>query len=79
MDQQYCHVSGGLVFGRAGWRDAIFRSEMPLALEAIRYGDRTLFPANSRLDRAPILIHFQASQPATTKLNHGAFLLTGTR
>jgi hypothetical protein len=26
----YCHVSGGLVFGSAGWRYAIFRRELPL-------------------------------------------------
>ena len=63
----YCHVSGGLVFGRAGWRDAIFRSEMPLVLEAIRYDDGTLFVANPRLDHAPILVHFQASQPRYNK------------
>ncbi len=63
----YCHVSGGLVFGRAGWRDAIFRSEMPLVLEAIRYGDRTLFAANPRLDQAPALVHFQSSQPSYNK------------
>ena len=63
----YCHVSGGLVFGRAGWRDAIFRSEMPLVLEAIRYGDRALFAANPRLDDAPVFVHFQASQPRYNK------------
>lgn len=58
----YCHVSGGLVFGRAGWRDAIFRSEMPLVLEALRYGDRALFAANPKLDQAPVFVHFQSSQ-----------------
>jgi len=63
----YCHVSGGLVFGRAGWRDAIFRSEMPLVLEAIRYGDITLFAANPRLDHAPALVHFQASKSRYNK------------
>ena len=63
----YCHVSGGLVFGRASWRDAIFRSEMPLVLEAIRYGDRTLFATNPRLDHAPALVHFQSSQPRYNK------------
>jgi len=59
----YCHVSGGLVFGRAGWRDAIFRTEMALVLEAVRWGDRALFAANPELDHAPIWVHFQASQP----------------
>lgn len=63
----YCHVSGGLVFGRVGWRDAIFRSEMPLVLEAIRYGDITLFAANPRLDHAPALVHFQASKSRYNK------------
>ena len=56
----YCHVSGGLVFGTAGWRDAIFRRELPLVLEAFRHGDRQLFESHPELDRAPIDIHFQS-------------------
>lgn len=63
----YCHVSGGFVFGRAGWREAIFRKEMPLVLEVIRYGDRRLFAVNPRLDNAPILVHFRASKPRYNK------------
>jgi hypothetical protein len=58
----YCHVSGGLVFGTAGWRYAIFRRELPLVLEAFRYGDRDLFAAHPELDGAPIRIHFSARQ-----------------
>lgn len=58
----YCHVSGGFVFGRAKWREGIFRTEMPLVLEAIRYGDRTLFEVNKKLDNSPILVHFQTSK-----------------
>ncbi len=54
----HCHVSGGLVFGTAGWRYAIFRQELPLVLEALRYGDRLLFAACPTLDAAPILVHF---------------------
>lgn len=53
----YCHISGGIVFGRANWRESIFRSEMPLVLEAIRYGDRELFNAVLKLDNASILVH----------------------
>lgn len=64
----YCHVSGGLIFGGAGWRDSIFRSELPLVLEALRYGDRELFIANPELDRAPIWIHFQSSNPRYDKI-----------
>ncbi|MGD8399015.1 MAG: staygreen family protein, partial [Anaerolineae bacterium] len=32
----FCYVSGGLVLGTAGWRDGIFRHELPLVLEAFR-------------------------------------------
>jgi hypothetical protein len=64
----YCHVSGGLVFGRAGWRESIFRREMPLVLEAIRYGDRELFEANPKLDASPVFVHFQFAKPAHSKI-----------
>ncbi len=64
----YCHVSGGLVFGRAGWREAIFRREMPLVLEAIRYGDQQLFVSNVELDHVPIWVNFQASKNRYNKI-----------
>jgi hypothetical protein len=58
----YCHVSGGLVFGTAGWRYAIFQRELPLVLEAFRYGDRALFAAYPELDEALIRVHFRSSR-----------------
>jgi hypothetical protein len=58
----YCHVSGGLVLGTAGWRYAIFRHELPLVLEAFRHGDRRLFEVNPTLDQAPILVHFRSAR-----------------
>jgi len=58
----YCHVSGGFIVGRAKWREAIFRSEMPLVLEAIRYGDRSFFEANKKLDESSIFMHFKTSK-----------------
>ena len=58
----YCHVSGGLVFGPAGWRYSIFQHELPLVLEAFRHGDDALFAAHPELDEAPIEIHFRARQ-----------------
>jgi hypothetical protein len=58
----FCHVSGGLAFGMAGWRYAIFRRELPLVLEAFRHGDRALFAAHPALDGAPIRVHFRSSQ-----------------
>ena len=57
----YCHVSGGFVFGGARLRYHIFRAELPLALEAIRYGDREFFERNMELDNAPLYIHFQSA------------------
>jgi hypothetical protein len=58
----YCHVSGGLVLGTAGWRYAIFQHELPLVLEAFRYGDRALFAAHPELDKAPIRVQFRSSR-----------------
>jgi hypothetical protein len=56
----HCHISGGLVLGRAGWRDEIFRHELPLVLEALRYGDRTLYVAHPVLDDAPVIVHMHS-------------------
>lgn len=58
----HCHVSGGLVFGAAGWRFAIFRRELPLVLEVFRFGDRELFESEPTLDHALIWVHFHARQ-----------------
>jgi hypothetical protein len=58
----YCHLSGGVVLGPAGWRYAIFRRELPLVLEAIRLGDARLFEAHPELDQASIWVHFRAAQ-----------------
>lgn len=58
----YCHVSGGIVLGGAAWRLSIFKSEMPLVLEAIRYGDRDLFTEHPDLDNSPVIIHFKSSK-----------------
>ena len=57
----YCHVSGGFVLGTAKLRYNIFRSELPLALEALRYGDRVLFEQNPKLDNTPVVIHFRST------------------
>ncbi|MBN1318691.1 MAG: staygreen family protein [Anaerolineales bacterium] len=56
----YCHVSGGIAFGPAGWRYRIFQRELPLVLEALRYGDDALYAAFPNLDRAPIWVHFRS-------------------
>jgi hypothetical protein len=63
----YCHISGGFIIGTAKWRYNIFHSELQLVLEAIRYGDRTLFEKNAQLDNTPVLIHFQSSNSRFNK------------
>jgi hypothetical protein len=58
----HCHISGGLIVGSAGWRYNIFRSELPLVLEAIRYGDKALFEKNPEFDHIPVYIHFHSNK-----------------
>lgn len=43
------------------FRYNIFRRELPLALAAIRYADKTLFMQHSELDNAPIYIYFDST------------------
>jgi len=59
----YVYVDGQ--FGReaAAQRNAILRRELPLALEAIRYGDGRLFDAWPDLDNAPVWIYFDSTSP----------------
>jgi hypothetical protein len=54
----YVHVSGGIVFGFAGMRNAILHHHMPMVLEAIRYGDGEIFSQHPELDDAKIIVHF---------------------
>lgn len=58
----HCHISGGLVFGLAGWRYEIFQHHMPQVLQAFRYGDRRLFEARPDLDDTQVWLHFHAWQ-----------------
>lgn len=44
-------------------RDEVFRRELPLALTAIRYGDRFIFAAYPYLDYALIIVNFMSSYP----------------
>jgi hypothetical protein len=66
----YCHVSGGFVFGMAKWRYSIFRHELPLVLEAIRYGDRFLFTQNPQFDKIPVCVHFQSTDSRFNKVEN---------
>jgi hypothetical protein len=63
----HCHVSGGFVFGRAKWRYNIFCSELSLALEAIRFGDKAFFDHDPKLDKIPVLVHFKSTDSRFNK------------
>jgi len=66
----YCHVSGGFVFGTAKLREAVFRHELPLVLETVRFGDRNLFEKIPHLDNTPVLIHFQSTDNRFNKVEN---------
>lgn len=51
-------------------RNTIFRRELPLALEAIIYGDRELFIAHPQLDKYPIWIYFNSSDPTYNRFEY---------
>jgi len=58
----HCHVGGGIILGWAGLRDTIFRRELPLALEALRFGDHGLFDTHPKLNHALIRVSFHAKE-----------------
>lgn len=49
-------------------RNIIFKKEMPLALQAIRYADRELFQLNKSLDDIPIEIQFISQSEKYNKI-----------
>ena len=51
----------------AAKRNEIFRRELPLALSAIRYGDRFLFDLYPNLDHALIIVNFMSTYPQFAK------------
>lgn len=70
----HCHVSGGLTLGPAKMRLAIFKHEMPLVLEAVRYGDRRFFEVHPELEQAPVWVHFHARRPCHNTIERWGFL-----
>jgi hypothetical protein len=58
----YCHVSGGIVFGSAHWRNEILHHHMRMVLEALCYGDRELVTAHPELDQASVRVHFKSNR-----------------
>ncbi|WP_173918160.1 staygreen family protein [Halobacillus sp. Marseille-Q1614] len=48
-------------------RNYVFRRELPLALQAIRYGDREFFAAHPGFDTLPIIVYFISVSPQFNK------------
>lgn len=51
-------------------RNAVFIRELPLALEAIIYGDQELFKAHQGLITAPIFVQFNSIYPQFNRLEY---------
>ncbi len=66
----YVYVDGQFGPAVSATRDQIFRRELPLALEAIRYGDRAFFLAHTELDTAPIWIRFDSTNPQYNRFEY---------
>lgn len=75
LNDKYTLIINLLVDGQFGpriaaIRDRIFRRELPLALEAIRYGDREFFDAHPQLDYASIYVKFNSSIPEYNRIEY---------
>ena len=70
----YLYVDGQFSQGEASKRNSIFRRELPLALEAIRYGDRIFFNTHPGLNCSAIIVFFLSTIPQFNKIeNWGSF------
>ncbi|WP_160691113.1 staygreen family protein [Clostridium sp. C2-6-12] len=70
----YLYVSGDYSSDVTSMRNYIFRRELPLALKAIRYGDKDFFNAHSELDSVPIIVYFSSTDNQYNKIeNWGTF------
>lgn len=70
----YLYVDGDYEPIKAAIRNKIFRKELPLALQAIRYGDKKLFEVHPQLDEASIIVYFISSIPYYNRVeNWGSF------
>lgn len=59
----HCHISGGhwLLDTIAKLRFYIFRKELPVVLEAFRYGDENLFKNHPELEEALVWVYFHSN------------------
>lgn len=70
----YLYVDGQYGPEVSAMRNYIFRRELPLALESIRYGDKDFFTAHPELNYYPIIVHFSSTDSQYNKIeNWGTF------
>jgi hypothetical protein len=62
----HCEVGKGL--GWVSMRESIFRRELDLVLEALRYGDRGIYDAMPGLNSARVLVHFHMKKDRNEKV-----------
>lgn len=70
----YVYVDGQFDPAISAIREEIFRRELPLALEAIRYGDRYLIKSHPYLDNASIWICFGTDKQENCQLEHWGYM-----
>ncbi len=70
----HLHVDGHISSEATAIRNMIFRRELPLALEAIRYGDRYLYIAYPDLDNACIYVYFDSTDPEYRRLEQWGYM-----
>ncbi|MFB4169061.1 staygreen family protein [Virgibacillus sp. JSM 102003] len=66
----YLDVDGQSDQTVAAIRNDIFRRELPLALKAIRYGDRRFFISHPELNNSPIIVYFKSQYPELNKVEN---------
>lgn len=70
----YLYVNGEFDPASSATREAIFRRELPLALEAIRYGDRYLFDAYPYLDNLLVWVYFDLGNQENCQLENWGYI-----
>lgn len=75
----YLYVYGPEVSGNPEIRNTIFRRELPLALEAMCYGDRDFIKLYPQLAYSPVMVYFHSTLPQYSRVepwgNFGAYCI----
>lgn len=70
----YLYVDGQFGPATAAIRNRIFIRELPLALEAIRYGDNKFFSVHPQINHVSIIVYFMSTIPEFNRIeNWGTF------